>query len=186
MTGASRPRITTFTGRVVNPFALQSEDVSVEDIAHALALTNRFGGHSRVPISVAQHAVYVSYLLAGTGYERHGLHHDDAEAYLCDVPKWIKQSVTMGAYREAEDLVQAVCEAAFGVEWTEDAREAVEWADRLMVRYEYEQGYNGAVIDHPAYPKVTAEERQLVTLWRPWAWDVAERTYLRRFVDLKG
>lgn len=49
--------ICTYTGRKFYPLDPRPEDVCIEDIAHALALVNRFGGHTRVPYSVAQHSV---------------------------------------------------------------------------------------------------------------------------------
>lgn len=50
----------TYTGRVWRPLDPQPEDVVQEDIAHALALTNRFNGATREPYSVAQHCCLVA------------------------------------------------------------------------------------------------------------------------------
>src|ERR1051325_8384123 len=96
------PFITTFTGRKVNPLDIRPEDVDIRDIAHHLALLNRFVGASKRPISIAQHSIYVYKLLIGTGWEKEGLFHDAPEAYLGDVSKWLKQTDTMRGYRHAE------------------------------------------------------------------------------------
>jgi len=176
----SRPRITTYTGRVVNPLDLRSEDIAIADIAHALALINRFCGHTSVPISVAQHSVYVSRLC--NGHALQGLLHDAAEAYIGDTTKWLKATPEMSPYRQAEARAQHVILARFGC--APELADEVEAADRLMVRYEYEAGYNGRVIDHPGYPPVTGDERRQVGLWWPWHWSTAEREFLARFREL--
>src|SRR4051812_2148358 len=98
------PLILTYTGKHVNPFDLKPDDICIEDIAHALALCNRFAGHTKRPMSVAQHSVYVSRLCPN--YRLAGLLHDASEAYLGDVTKWVKSTHEFEAYREAEDRIQ--------------------------------------------------------------------------------
>lgn len=179
------PCITTYTGRLVNPLELRVEDVCIEDVAHSLACINRFVGHTKQPISVAQHAYYVS-LLCGA-HAKQGLHHDDSEAYLGDVSKWVKESPAMAPYREAETRAQHVCYRAFGCD-LEDAGE-VQWADRLMVRFEATWGYDGKWnINNAAYRPFTSIEherlKQWVGDWEPWDWRRAEREFLQRHEEL--
>jgi hypothetical protein len=45
-------KIATSTGRLVDPFAIQPNDLCVFEIAHSLALLNRFVGHTREPYTV--------------------------------------------------------------------------------------------------------------------------------------
>ncbi len=78
--------IHTFTGRKVYPLNLQTKDIDIRDIAHALALTNRFTGHTPMPYSVAQHSVYVS-RHCDTKDALWGLLHDAPEAYLADLSR---------------------------------------------------------------------------------------------------
>ena len=47
----------TFTGRIFDPLKMTKKDVCVEDIAHALSLICRGGGHIRYFFSVAQHSM---------------------------------------------------------------------------------------------------------------------------------
>lgn len=62
-------------------------DVGV--IAHALALTNRYGGHTRFPVSVGMHTLLCVSLAQELGMhedvQREVLHHDDTEAFLGDM-----------------------------------------------------------------------------------------------------
>lgn len=85
--------VETFSGAFVD-IANPQPDIRLQDIAHALSLTCRFGGHCRVHYSVAEHAVLVSRWLEAGGYPRHtclaGLHHDDSEAFLGDVTRPLK------------------------------------------------------------------------------------------------
>lgn len=83
------------SGRFINMEAPDASQITVEDIAHKLAQINRYGGSSRHPYSVAQHAVFVSERLRRMGHPRQvqllGLHHDDPEFVLMDIPRPAKR-----------------------------------------------------------------------------------------------
>jgi 5'-deoxynucleotidase YfbR-like HD superfamily hydrolase len=83
--------VETPSGRFVSIESPDPSTITIGDIAHKLAQTNRWGGSAKYPYSVAQHAVFVSERLERMGESRFtqllGLHHDDHEAYLGDVPK---------------------------------------------------------------------------------------------------
>src|SRR5678815_548407 len=61
------PYLQTVSGRWVNPFDPDPGQLDAGDIARALANQCRFGGHSRVFYSVAQHSVIVSELVEQRG-----------------------------------------------------------------------------------------------------------------------
>jgi hypothetical protein len=86
--------IETFSGEFVNVKNPDPTTLVLEDIAHALANTARYGGHSLRFFSVAEHAVLVSRRVEAVGGSHvellAGLHHDDPEAYLGDIPRPIK------------------------------------------------------------------------------------------------
>lgn len=79
------------SGRFVNMREPDPGDITLYDIAHKLAQTNRYGGSTKHPYNVAQHAVFVAERLRRMGHSTKvqliGLHHDDPEAFLCDIPR---------------------------------------------------------------------------------------------------
>ena len=76
-------------------FSMEAPTFDIKDIAHALALCNRYNGHTNFPISVAEHSVTVARIVTinkGTREEcREGLMHDATEAYMSDIPAPFKQ-----------------------------------------------------------------------------------------------
>lgn len=86
--------IETFSGAYIDVLHPQAETICVQDIAHHLSQINRFSGAAAYPYSVAQHAVFVAQRMLAVGAPRGlvyaGLHHDDAEAFLQDIPRPLK------------------------------------------------------------------------------------------------
>lgn len=95
-------RLHTYTGKMFNPFNPDLESICIEDIAHALSNTCRFGGHSKEYYSVAEHSVLVS-MLCDESNAFEGLMHDAAEAYLGDIPTPLKERLP--GFMELEDSV---------------------------------------------------------------------------------
>ena len=84
----------TYTGLLVNPLQLHLEPhrIMLDDICHALALINRYGGHTPYPYSVAQHSLLVGSILPPE-LRLWGLLHDAAEAYLGDMIAPLKRQM---------------------------------------------------------------------------------------------
>lgn len=104
--------IVTYTGK---QFSLQNIDrgrIDIRDIAHALSMTCRFGGHVEKFYSVAQHSVLVSRHVPSE-YALEALLHDGAEAYLVDMPSPIK--AMLPGYAALEDKVQTEVYTRFNV-----------------------------------------------------------------------
>jgi len=213
---SNNPRILTHSRRHVNPLDLQRADVDITDIAHHLAQVNRFAGALDFPISVAIHSVYVSHLverrlLMDAGILHHpvngsglrdvyrvamqGLLHDASEAYLGDVTKWLKATSAMEGYREAEERAQSIIFLAFKLPIQQAA--IVEWADRVMVRWEGLIGFGPAwsivgpdgISQHPMYPPLTPEEVSMIDAIAGiealnTQWTVARSAFVRRFNEL--
>ncbi len=104
--------IQTVSGRRIDPFAPDPDQIDLDDIAQALSNQCRFGGHCRVFYSVAQHSCLVADLVVAEGGDVNerlwALLHDAPEAYLVDLPHPLKHRSPLGRfYREAEMLLQA-------------------------------------------------------------------------------
>jgi hypothetical protein len=176
-----KPLILTYSGKHVNPLDLRPEDIDIEDIAHALACCNRFAGHARRPVTVAQHSVYVSRLCDDTGFEKQALLHDASEAYLGDVTKWLKSTDEFAAYRAAEDRVQEQIYSKFGC--PTDMHPVVSDADKLMLRFEGEMSFKDWpewVEQLPNYPLLTPQENLTIGGWAPWSWKQSKEAFLVR------
>jgi len=74
------------------------EEINILDIAHALSQICRFNGHCNKFYSVAQHSVLAAEEAYKMGYDIMvqftALMHDASEAYLCDIPRPIKPSLS--------------------------------------------------------------------------------------------
>lgn len=98
----------TFTGRQFWPLDPRPEEIFIEDIAHALSMYCRFGGHCREFYPVGEHSLFVMKIVPARD-ALHGLLHDAAEAYLGDMINPLKR--VMPEYQHAEHAVWlAVCQ----------------------------------------------------------------------------
>ncbi|KKN17534.1 hypothetical protein LCGC14_0964920 [marine sediment metagenome] len=109
--------IQTFTERQFWPLDPKPEDVCIEDIAHALSLTCRYGGHCKRFYSVAEHSIHVAagvWAAGGDYLERlRALLHDAGEAYLCDVPRPVKPCLP--GFAAVEARIEAVIAETFNI-----------------------------------------------------------------------
>lgn len=115
----------------------RAQDVDIHDIAHALSNLCRFGGHSMHFYSVAEHAVLVSRWLEAqnmpTWIQYQGLHHDDTEAYVVDVPRPLKNLLGK-AYSDIEDRTWRAIADALSIEHEEyNLHPAVKAADNEVL-----------------------------------------------------
>jgi hypothetical protein len=116
--------VQTAMGHQFWPIDPRADEVFIEDIAHALSMLCRFGGHCLRFYSVAEHSVLLS-RAAAPADKLWALLHDASEAYLVDVPRPLKPF--LAGYREAEvKIMTAVCER-FGL--APDMPPAVKEAD---------------------------------------------------------
>jgi hypothetical protein len=129
--------IQTYTGKKFHPLEPRIENICIEDIAHALANTCRFGGHCLF-YSVAQHSCYVSDECPTCPLW--GLLHDAAEAYLVDLPRPIKQQLRRMEGGKAslwdvwESRLMMAIAARFGLPWPQPKE--VDEADMLLLATE--------------------------------------------------
>jgi 5'-deoxynucleotidase YfbR-like HD superfamily hydrolase len=99
--------IQTYSGIKMHPLSPTEEEISIEDIAHALSNLCRFTGHCNKFYSVAQHSVLVS-VYSPRDYAMWGLLHDASEAYLNDIARPIKISDEYNTYRKIEENLMKV------------------------------------------------------------------------------
>ena len=108
----------TFTGQCFFPDDPHPDMIRLEDIAHALSLQCRYGGHCMRFYSVAEHcfllANHVVHKRLNPEIAMVALMHDAAEAYLMDLPRAIKTEVGE-AYKNLEAKVEAVIWEKFGI-----------------------------------------------------------------------
>lgn len=103
----------TQSGRRFYPLDPRPSDIHTPDIAHALSLLCRYGGHLDRFMSVAEHCVLMSEAVAPE-HALAALLHDATEAYVVDMPRPIK--AYLPEYRALEDRVWTVIAMRFGLE----------------------------------------------------------------------
>lgn len=114
----------------------EPETITLNAIARGLSNTCRFAGQCSRFYSVAEHSVYVS-LLVPPEHARAGLLHDAAEAFICDMPKPLKE--VLPEYKAVEKRIEAVVLAKFGIDHLPPA---VKRADTIMLATEQQQLMN--------------------------------------------
>ncbi len=168
--------IGTFTSKFVNPFAMTVEDISIKDIAHSLALTCRFRGHTKQYYSVAEHCIRCAEMDLhspdGYGLARYRLLHDAPEAYLCDLPSPLKVEYPFNLLKYAEEQILDVMYGKFQIPtMTEKTVAAVKHADLTMLATEVRDLCTFR-LDRDDLPDPLPETIM------PWTWQHAERRYL--------
>lgn len=103
----------TFTGRRFYPLDPRADEIDPADIAHALSLLCRFGGHVDRFYSVAEHCILMS-VAVDPENALPALLHDATEAYVVDVPRPLKRQLP--DYRAIEDRVWGAIAIRFGVD----------------------------------------------------------------------
>jgi hypothetical protein len=124
--------IRTFSGNYVNVFNPDLNTLVIEDIAHALSMQCRYGGHAPMFYSVATHCIWMVHTMMAqnqraidvgaynvpmyTNAELYAaLMHDSSEAYLVDIPKPIKNQLK--EYNYVEDVLMHHLAAKFKFEY---------------------------------------------------------------------
>ena len=168
----STPTVAKFYFNNPNP-----DDIYIMDIAHALSLICRFGGHCDSFYSVAEHSIILGTLLEKDGADDltllAALLHDAEEAYLPDIPRPIK-AMMPEADKIYEHLSQAIDDkyllqgASWSIIYDYDRRLCITEAKALGIwNEEWED----------AGPSLPAK----LFLWKP---EEAEQLFINNFVEL--
>lgn len=170
----------TFTGRRFFPLEPHAADVDLLDVAHALSLICRFGGHCSRHYSVAQHSVHVSRLVPAA-LAMQGLMHDAAEAYLGDVIRPVKRHV--GGYDLLEARVMLAVRERFNLPvLTTPERAEVKRADNVALVTERRDLVAPHVWKWREDELGVAADPEPIVALEPAA---AESLFVHRFVELR-
>ncbi len=174
--------MTTYTGIKFSPLKPTPEMINIYDIAHALSLIARWGGHLKSHYSVAQHSCYVSDM-ADPEDKLVGLLHDATEAYIGDMIRPLKYLKQMYAvYKKIEHRIDGAIALAFDVP-SLDKPKSVEVAD--IVQLSLENIYLKLKPSKWAFDTLEKYPQFKDTLpLVPWAPEVAETQFLMRFNKL--
>lgn len=107
----------------------QIDQVDIDDIAHALSMQCRYGGHTSRFYSVAEHCCYVSDYCP-YDIKLWGLLHDASEAYLVDIPRPVK--VLLSNYAEMESKIMDCVALRYGLS-KEMPKEVKLWDNRVLI-----------------------------------------------------
>lgn len=160
--------LTTFTGKEFYPFDVHHEVLCIEDIAHSLSFQCRFAGHISEFYSIAQHCVYVSWLVEEK-YKLCALMHDAAEAYLSDVPTPIKAALP--TFKKIENEVMEAIATKYNFPWPEP--KVVKDADTALLFWEM----------YYLFPNKNIDKDYLTVDFQFEIWDhkKAEKEFLKHF-----
>jgi hypothetical protein len=163
--------IMTYTGTKFYPLDPRPDEMFIEDIAHALALSCRFTGHTTSFYSVAEHAVRMAKEALrqdlGDAIAFVALMHDASEAYIVDVPRPLKAEPYFGAlYKKYEErIMEVVAEKWDFFEWPMPYE--VKVLDNLMLNTEQRDLMpKEANVNGPWFPESGILQRKIVT-WTP-------------------
>lgn len=124
------------------------DEIHYDDICVGIAREGRYRNQTIVPYFVAEHSVIVSIYCEKLAKERsldwllcarQGLLHDASEAYLGDVSRPVKRQPMMVGYRQAEEWLQDMIYARFGVYPTEQSTALLHEVDTRICRDEIDK-----------------------------------------------
>jgi len=167
------PTILLHSGNYFDFEAPETSEFTIEDIAHALSMIFRFGGHCIRHYSVAQHSVHVSENLPPE-HAYQGLMHDAAEAFVGDMVKPLKDIVSY--YRAVEKRAEAAVFDRFSIAFP--LHQAVKEADMRMLGTEQRQLMRNKDTWTGTLPPFTFD----IPTWTPGQ---AKSRFLKRFITLR-
>lgn len=173
----------TASGQPVNLAMPHTSSIRIRDIAHHLALINRFCGATPLPYSVAQHSTVVarivkqvSELAAWPLLALQALLHDAPEYVTGDITTPMQQALGRGRedYSSVDRAVLVAVHHSLGVPLpNEEAAKTIRYADRKAFATEWRDMMTGQCpVDHglPATFPI-----------KPIPWHAAEEKFLKEF-----
>jgi len=167
---------TTFTGKKFHYLDPQPDEIDIEDIAHALSLTCRYGGHCKMFYSVGEHSIRVAEIVPEE-LKLQALLHDAAEAYLTDLPRPIKHDIP--EFMEIENRIQGIISMKFNILYPRCFHEPIKQADNILLATEARDLVN-FMNDWAALPE------PLTDMILPMSMFAVEMLFLTRFAEYGG
>lgn len=120
----------------------RAEDITLQDIPHALSYLCRFTGHGDRFYGVGEHSILCARVARKLGYstlrQLHCLWHDGTESVMNDLARPVKQNIPQ--YKELEDRIASVIWEVVGIpEPTEEDYKVVKLIDNTLLVNEMEQ-----------------------------------------------
>lgn len=169
------PYVTTYSGRFY-PLSPSPDDFTIEDVAHSLAQSARYGGAGREFYSTAEHSVLLARWLRAFGYDTKtqliALLHDAPEALsgMGDQQRPMKTDYV----RQVEDRIWRVAIAAkFNL--PPEIPEIIHVVDGRIIADEMQQNC------HERDPR---HETPLGVTLCLWEWQLAKNEFLNKFNQL--
>lgn len=184
----------TYSGRKFFPLEPSADDIELIDVAHGLAYTCRYGGHTKRYYSVAEHCVLVSEIIerdakasgmpANTvqALALEALLHDSAEAFVGDMVRPLKHQPEMVEFRNAEAKIEDCVRAAFNIISTPESRKIIKIVDDRILVDEIR-----ALMPNPTMYLETDTLRGVEPLGVPvhgWPPEYAQAKFLERYREL--
>lgn len=161
------------SGRKFWPLDPRPEEIHIEDIAAALSKMCRYGGHCKRFYSVAEHSVLMAHA-APDGYHLDALLHDASEAYLADVIRPIKSSLTN--YHAIEAALERAIGRRFGTRQT--MPDAVKHLDNAILADERAQNMEPMPVSNEEWGARMPALGVTLQFWTP---EKAEYEFLAAF-----
>ena len=133
-------KINTYTKNRIDPCSPEENEIIIEDIAHALSLLCRSGGHFPSFYSVGQHSIACAKEAKARGYSKKiqlaCLLHDASEAYIADITRPVKEKLQ--EYRVYEKKLQDMIYKKFiGEMLDKDETKLISLIDDAMLFHEF-------------------------------------------------
>lgn len=129
--------IYTASGQVIDPEAPRINQIRITDIVVALSKIRRYNGHYG-DISVLDHSVALALIAKELGHTqgaiKYALFHDAAEAYMGDMPTWLKPLLGH-KWHELYSNFDNIIMSKFNV----TPYSQIDELDKLVVEYEMDQ-----------------------------------------------
>ncbi len=142
--------ILTYKKKEFYPLTPKTEDIDIEDIAHALSLLCRANGHFKHFYSVGLHSVNCAKEAQARGYSDRVilgcLLHDGSEAYLADITRPVKKH--LHEYLEIEENLQGRIFEKWIPSLTEEEKKQIFEIDDAILYYEFTTLFGERIFDY--------------------------------------